>query len=79
MNMLSGELFVYFKIIFLHHGRYLEERRLEGRVEEKVKFPEDSMAAMASNALASNSHTEAKLTRRISTYSPPKRILQRSR
>ena len=60
-------------------GRYLEERRLEGQKEGGDNIPEVKRAGTTSKAVDPNSNKETNTTRKISSYSPPKRMLQRSR
>ena len=60
-------------------GRFLEERRLEGQEEGEDNIPEVKRAATTSKAVAPNSNTEANTIRKVSSYSQPKRMLQRSR
>ena len=58
-------------------GRFLEERRLEGQEEGEDNIPEVRRDVTVSKA--PNSNMEAKTIRKISSYSPPKRMLQRTR
>ena len=60
-------------------GRFLEERRLEGPKEGEDNIPEVKRAVTTSKAVAPNSNTEANTITNNSSYSPPKRMLQRSR
>ena len=60
-------------------GRFLEERRLEGQKEGEDNIPEVKRAATVSKAVAPNAKKEANTIRTISSYTPPKRMLHRSR
>ena len=57
-------------------GRYLEEKRLEGQKDNDAKIGE--VRKVGSVKVASNSEKGGKPIRKQS-YSPPKRVLQRSR
>ena len=52
---------------------------MEGQEESEDKIPEVRRATAAAEKVKSNSDKEAKLIRKVPTYSPPKRMHQRSR
>ena len=71
--------YVYDNDLLMINNRFLEERRLEGQKEGEENIPEVKRAVKVSKAVVPNSNTEANTIRKISSYSPPKRMLQRSR
>ena len=77
--MLSGQFSYLRNNLLMIIGRFLEERRVEGEEEGDDKIPKVKKAVTASKAVAPKSNKEANIIGKISSYSPPKWMLQRSR
>ena len=82
MNLWSGQFLIFNYLgndLVTIIARYLEERRLEGQKEGEDNIPEVKRDVALPKAAAPNSNNQANTIRQISSYSPPKQMLQRSR